>query len=582
MVSPVKTAVQDIKRLREIASVLTSHGFQAVARSAGLGQFVGGEEEEGEPAEIEEGEALIKEGEESDAAVRFRNVLEDLGPTFIKLGQVLSTRPDILPTEFIDELQKLQDDVPPMDFEAVERQIERHLEGSLSENFEEFDEEPLAAASIGQVHRARTHQGVECVVKVQREGIREKIQSDLDILYYLARFLEATIEEVELYTPTAIVQEFEKAILSELDFEREAKNIETFGENFREEPKVAVPKIFKELTTEQILTLEYIDGKKLRQIEGGTPRAERILDTLLDAMVKMVLYDGFFHGDPHPGNIFVAPDDTLVFIDFGLVGTLSPHQQNDLDRYVGPLGSKHEDGIARTLLRMGYPVGRVNLRELKSDIVEIRDTYLFSSLDEVNVSEFVQETMDAAQRHRIRLNPNYARLTKAAMTIEGIMRRLQPDLDIMAKGMPYARELALHRFSAKNVMKGLMNSAMGFSGFVQQVPQQIDQILMDLESGNLEVAVTNESLDDLGSSINTLGTRLFLGIISAALAICATLILRQYDYYIYGVSVSLVIGLLLVVGATSLFWWALTWHVFGGSGSSKVRLSPLLRLFRRD
>ncbi|MFB6350741.1 MAG: AarF/UbiB family protein, partial [Bradymonadaceae bacterium] len=309
---------------------------------------------------------------------------------------------------------------------------------------------------------------------------------------------------------------------------------------------------------------------------------QEILDNLLDSMVKMVLKDGFFHGDPHPGNILVDPDDTLVFIDFGLVGTLSPHQQNDLIDLILTILTGDEDGIARTLLRMGYPVGRVNLREFKSDIVELRDSYLFSNLDEVNVSEFVQETMDAAQRHKIRLNPNYARLTKAAMTIEGIMRRLKPDLDIMETGMPYARELALHRFSAQNVLKGVMNSAMGFSGFVQQVPQQIDQILMDLESGNLEVAVTNESLDSLGNSINTLGTRLFLGIMSAGLAISATLILRQYDYMIYGVSANFVLGLLLVVVATLFFWWALSWHVFGGTGSGKLKLTPILRLFRRE
>jgi ubiquinone biosynthesis protein len=586
MVSPVKTAVQDIRRLREIAGVLTRHGFDAFARSAGLERFVGDGDEEDEPEklpEVEQPRELLPEDEEdTDVAVRFRHVLEDLGPTFVKLGQVLSTRPDILPPAFMDELQSLQDDVPPMDFEKVRQQVEENLEGELGELFDNFQEEPLAAASIGQVHRARTTDGQEVVVKVQRLGIQDKIQSDLDILYYLARFLEATIEEVELYTPTAIVEEFEEAILSELDFEQEATNIETFGANFEDEPRVDVPDVFRELTTEKILTLEYIDAVKLRNIEGGTPRAERVLDTLLDAMVEMVLYDGFFHGDPHPGNMLVGDDDTLIFIDFGLVGSLSPHQQNDLIDLILTILTGDEDGIARTVLRMGYPVGRVNLRKFKSDIVELRDRYLFSSLSEVNVSEFVQETMDAAQRHQIRLNPDYARLTKAATTIEGIMRRLKPDMDIMKKGMPYARELAMHRFSAKNVMKGVMNSAMGFSGFVQQVPQQIDQVMMDLESGNLEISVTNESLDELGDSLNTLGTRLFLGIMSASLAICATLLLRQFQYQIYGVSVPLVAGLLLVVTATLFFWWALSWHVFGGSGSGKVRLTPLLRLFRRD
>jgi len=580
MVSPI----QDLSRAREIASVLTSHGFQAVARSAGLGRYVDDEAEDGEsPREVARADELLEE-DESDAAARFRNVLEDLGPTFIKLGQILSTRPDILPPTFIEELQKLQDTVPPMEYEAVARQLERELGEDFSEYFETIEDEPMAAASIGQVHAARTADGEECVVKIQREGIEEQIRSDLDILYYLARFLEATIEELELYTPTAIVREFEEAILSELDFEAEARNTRTFGENFSDEPRVRVPEVFEELTTERLLTLEYIDGQKLREVEGGTPRAERILDALLDAMVEMVMYDGFFHGDPHPGNILVDSDDRLVFIDFGLVGTLSPHQRNDLIDLILTILTGDEDGIARTLLRMGHPVGRVNLRELKSDIVEIRDAYLFSTLDEVDISEFVQETMRAAQRHRIRLNPEYARLTKAAMTIEGIMRNLKPDLDIMEIGTPYARELAVHRFSATNVLKGVMNSAMGFSGFVQQIPQQIDQVLMDLESGNLEIAVHNESIDNLGHSLNILGTRLFLGIVAAALSISAALIFREFEmYYLYGaISVQLVAVVVLVATASLFFWWALGWHMFGSGGSTKLRLAPILRLFRRD
>jgi ubiquinone biosynthesis protein len=328
--------------------------------------------------------------------------------------------------------------------------------------------------------------------------------------------------------------------------------------------------------------MEYVQGTKLAKVEGGTPRAERVLDTLLDAMVQMVLYDGFFHGDPHPGNMIVEDDDTLVFIDFGLVGSLSPSQQDDLIDLVLTILTGDEDGIARTLLRMGYPVGRVNLRQFKADIIELRDEYLFSNLGEVSVSEFVQQAMDTAQRHRIRLNANYARLTKAAMTIEGIMRRLKPDLDIMETGMPYARELAMRRFSAKNVVKGVMNSAMGFSGFVQQVPQQLDQVLMDLEGGNLEITVRNESLDELGDSLNILGTRLFLGVIASGLAISATLILRQYDLQIFGISGMTLLGIAMALLAVTFFWWALGWHLLGGTSGGKIRLSPLLRLLRRE
>lgn len=577
MVSPVKTAVQDIKRVRDIARVLTRHGFSAVARSAGLGRFL---PEETELVEFEEGGDLLGE-DRSETAARFRGVLEDLGPTFVKLGQVLSTRPDIMPPEFIEELKFLQDRVPALSFEEVRGQVEAALGERLEEAYASFEEKPLAAASIGQAHRARTHDGAEVVVKVQRPGIAEKIRSDLDILYYLARLLEATIREVELYTPTAIVGEFEGAILAELDFVREARSIEEFGENFAQVEKVDVPRVIDGLTTRTVLTMAYVDATPLSGVEGGSPRAERILKTLLDALVQMVLYDGFFHGDPHPGNILVRDDDTLVFIDFGLVGRLSEGQQDDLIDLILTVLAGDIEGISRTLLRMGHPVGRVSLREFKADIARIRDRYLLDNLQEIAVGEFIQETMNAAQKHRIRINPNYAVLTKAAMTVEGIMRALVPDLDIMEVGAPYARDLAVRRFSARKVMRGVMNSAMGLSGFVQQVPQQLDQILMDLESGNLEISVTNDGLDKIGGFLNTLGTRLFLGIIASGLAVSAAVVMADVDYELMGVPVKLIVGLVLAGFAFGLFWWSLSWHVIGGSRSSKLKISPLMRLLRR-
>jgi ubiquinone biosynthesis protein len=575
MFSPV---VQDIKRLREISSVLTKHGFSAVARSAGLGRFLGDSDDQ-----VVEFESASFIGEDrSEAAVRFRNVLEDLGPTFVKLGQILSTRPDIVPPEFMEELKSLQDRVPATPFESVKEQIEDSLGESLEELFKDFSEKPLAAASIGQVHRATTNEGDTVVVKVQRPGIEAKIRSDLDILFGLGRVLEATVKEFELYSPTAIVREFEKALLSELDFTSEARNIEEFGRNFEEVVEVSVPKVYRELTNERILTLEFIEADKLSDVEAGSERAQRVLDNLLDAMVKMVMHDGFFHGDPHPGNILVDADANLIFIDFGLVGRLSGAQQDDLILLIISVLTGDVEGISRVLLRMGRPVGRVNLRAFKADIVEIRDRYLLSNLSDIDVSKFVQECTSAAQRHRIQLNPNYAILTKVAATVEGIMRALKPDLDIMAVGMPYARDLAKRRFSAKKVTQGLMQGAMGLSGFLTQIPQQLEQVVMDLEGGNLTVAVKNPSLDEVGKHLNTLGTRLFLGIISSGLAICAALILKDFDTELWGVSIMLIIGIACAGFALTFFWWALSWHVVGGSTDSKLRLGPIMRLLRRE
>ena len=568
--------VQDIRRLRKISSVLTRHGFSALARKAGLGRFMS---DEGPPGE-EVPDDLIGE-DRSKAAQRFRRVLEDLGPTFVKLGQVLSTRPDLVPLEFREELKKLQDDVGPMELDELHEQIEEALGEPADELFAEFDEEPLAAASIGQVHRATTAEGDDCVVKVQRPGIREKIHADLDILFYLAKLLEATIEEVDLYSPTIIVNEFEKAILAELDFEEEAQNVEEFNTNFADVDAIGAPRIFEEYTTTEVLTMEYIDARKLADIEGGTEEADEVLGHLLDAMVKMVLYDGFFHADPHPGNILVNEDLSLVFIDFGLVGRLSASQQDDLISLILNVLAGDIDAISRVILRMGRPIGRVNLREFRADVERIRNEYIDSTVGDVDVSKFVQEVMDAAQYHQIRVNPNYAVLVKTAATIEGIMRQLKPDMDVMELGMPYARELAMRRFSAEKIARSAINTAVGFSSFVTKIPQQMDQVLMDLESGNLTITVRNDSLDQMGETLNTMGTRLFLGVIASGLAIVAALLIQPYDTEVWGIPLMLALGVLSAVGATTLFWWALGWHVAASRRGKKLKLEPLMRLFRR-
>ncbi|MEC9440944.1 MAG: AarF/ABC1/UbiB kinase family protein [Myxococcota bacterium] len=575
MASPVKTTIKDIRRLGDITGTLTKHGFTAVVR-----RLTPGWSEERKLLPPGEEESLLG-GDRSSAAIRFRRVLEDLGPTFVKLGQVMSTRPDLVPIEFINELKSLQDNVPPLPFEQIEAQIEEALGKPPSEIYESIDEEPIGAASIGQVHLAKTWDGQDVVVKVQRPGIGEKIRADLDILYSLARILEVTIEEVELYSPTGIVREFSSALLKELDFTLEANNLEEFARNFADEPRVDVPSVLRELTTPTVLTMTQVKATKLSDIEGGTPRASLILDSLLDSVVKQVLYDGFFHGDPHPGNIFVKDDNTLVFIDFGMVGRLSAAQQDDTIDLIIAVLSGDVDTIARTLLKMGRPVGRVSMREFKADVVRIRDSYLLSNLSDINVTEFVQEVMDAAQYHRIQLNSSYAVLVKTASTIEGIMRTLEPELDLIGRATPYVRQLAARRFSARKIASSVLRNSMAFSSFVTQFPEQMDQILMDLENGNLSLNVRNDTLDKFGQHINTLGTRLFLGIIAAALAISASMLLQDFPYEVYGVAIRWVAGFACAAIASVLFWWALGWHIVGGKDSTKLRISPIVKFLRR-
>ena len=600
MAGPVKTTIKDIIRLREIVRVLTRHGFHVLVRRLSFGARLSGSseplllaDEREQPSELEgeEGDETLAldahtlelMGEDRlSAPARFRRVLEELGPTFIKLGQVMSTRPDIVPSAFVNELKSLQSNVPPLPLEQVRAQVESSLGRPIEEVYEAFAENPIGSASIGQVHRARLKEsGEEVVVKVQRPGIEEKIRADLDILTTLAKLLEATVQEVELYSPSGILREFSQALLKELDFRREAEHVEEFRRHFAMDPVVSAPRIFEAWTTKEVLTMEFVRGEPLEVIEGGTARAGVVLDRLLDAVVKMVLYDGFFHGDPHPGNIFVTERDELVFIDFGMVGRLSGAQQDDVIDLIIAVLSGDVDSIARTLLKMGRPIGRVSMRAFKADIVRIRDMYLLSNLADINVTEFVQQVMDAAQAHRIQINASYAVLVKTASTIEGIMRQLEPELDLLGRATPYVKELAARRFSAKKLATSALRNSMAFSSFITQFPEQMDQILMDLEGGNLSLNMRNDPLEHLGQHLNTLGTRLFLGLIAAGLAISAAILLRDQTFAIWGVSVVMILGVLCALLATMLFWWALGWHIIGGKESTKLRLSPLLRLFRR-
>lgn len=577
MASPVRTTIKDIRRLGDITGVLTKHGFTAVVR-----RLTPGFGEDRKQLPPGEGDEFLIGADRSEAAIRFRRVLEELGPTFVKLGQVMSTRPDLIPSEFINELKGLQDSVAPLPYEEIEAQIALALGGDVDQFFSDVKTTPIGAASIGQVHLATTLEGQEVVIKVQRPGIASKIRADLDILWSLARILEATIEEVELYSPTGIVREFSSALLKELDFTLEAENLKTFERNFADDPMVEVPQVLDALTTPTVMVMTRVSATKLDDIQGGTPRASKILDNLLDCVVKQVLYDGFFHGDPHPGNIFVREDNSFVFIDFGMVGRLSAGQQDDVIDLIIAVLTGDVDGIARTLLKMGRPVGRVSMREFKSDVVRIRDRYLLSNLAEINVTEFVQEVMDAAQYHRIQINSSYAVLVKTASTIEGIMRTLEPELDIIGRATPYVKQLAARRFSAKKLATSALRNSMAFSNFITSFPEQMDQILMDLESGNLELNVRNDTLDKLGQHINTLGTRLFLGIIAAALAMTAGMLLDDLPYEVYGVAIKWLAGLVCAVFASVFFWWALGWHIVGGKDSSKLKISPLVRFLRRE
>lgn len=540
----LREAFQDLNRLRQIAAAAVKHGFGAYLARTRLRDVLGKE--------------ALPGGELPPTDQRphqFRLLLGELGPTFTKLGQLLSTRPDLLPANWIEELEALQDDCPPLPVAEVRRVIEASLGAPVETRFAALDPAPLASASIAQVHRARTHAGEEVVVKVQRPDIRARIDADLDLLRYLARLLEAVVEETGISTPTAIIDEFDRTVHEELDFENEARNVRAMREAAAGREQVVIPRVHDELSTPLVLTLDYVEGTKLNEVGPGSGHdLERLARTIIEVAFRQLFVDGIFHGDPHPGNILVLPGERIALLDFGLVGRLSRVQQEALVTLILAVALRDPDGVARLLNKLGSPDSRVPFSEFSGDISAILDRYLGLKLGEIRASTLLRDLLDLAVRHRIKVPKEYAVLAKASMTVEGIIRRLYPRLDILEVGLPYARELMLARFNPQDASAVLMKSLLKLQVLAEDVPVQLSQILSDLERGKLQVKVRSSDAEAMGRRVSAVGVLLFLGLISSSLLVGGLVILATSPRPAVGIA-SLLAGFGLA-GAALLFHWA--------------------------
>ncbi|MGB8930382.1 MAG: AarF/UbiB family protein, partial [Anaeromyxobacteraceae bacterium] len=504
-----REAFQDLNRLRQIAAAVARHGFGAYLERSRVGEVLGREA-------VPQATGGVPPPDRKTAA-RFRQLLAELGTTFIKLGQLLSTRPDFLPSSWIEELEQLQDACPPVDIREIRDEIERGLGKRVEELFAELDPRPLASASIAQVHLARTHAGERVVVKVQRPRIRERIESDLTILYYLARVVGAVVEETGVYTPTDIIEEFDRTIHEELDFSNEARNAKEMGAAAAKRKVPIVPRVFDDLSSATVLTLEYIQGTKLGDVtEAGGFDLDRVSRNVIGAAFSQLFEDGLFHGDPHPGNILVLPGDGIALLDFGLVGRLTRVQQDALVTLIIGVALRDSQSIARLLNRLGSSEMRQPLVDFRADIDGILERYLGLRLDEIRTATLLRDLLDLAVRHKIKVPKEYAVLAKAAITIEGIIRRINPRLDILEVGLPYAKELLLARFNPGDASGQFLKSLLKFQGLAEDLPTQLGQILVDLESGKLRVNVSSEAIDRATGQVRNAAALVFTGLIASA------------------------------------------------------------------
>ncbi len=499
-------AFQDLNRLRQIAAAMARHGFGAYLERTRLRDVLPAG---GEPVSAPD----------RSTAERFRRLLAELGPTFTKLGQLLSTRPDLLPAHWVEELEALQDHCAPLPAREIREEIERGLGRPISELFAALDEEPLASASIAQVHLATTHAGERVVVKVQRPHIRERIESDLALLYYLATALEAVIEETGIH-PTGIIEEFDRTVHEELDFSNEAHNATAMRDAARGRDFLVIPRVHAELSSSTVLTLDYVEGTKVSEVTADAGfDLERVAKNIIEAAFRQLFEDGLFHGDPHPGNILVLPGNRIALLDFGLVGRLSRVQQEALVTLIVAVAVRDPESVARIMNRIGVPDVHTPITEFRDDIRHILDRYLGLKLDEIRTATLLRDLLDLAVRHRIRIPKEYAVLAKASITIEGIIRRLYPKLDILEVGLPYAKELLLARFNPTDASSTLMKSLLKIQGLAEDVPGQLTQILVDLEGGKFRVNVHSEDLERVGAHVRALGVMLLLGVLAAGLTV---------------------------------------------------------------
>jgi len=561
----IKETFQDLNRLRQISIIAARHGFADLLDRAGLWRLLG----------RKEAVEVSPEARRASTARRFRMLLNDLGPTFVKLGQILSTRADLLPAEFIDELSTLQDQVPAISIELVNAQIRESHGRGADELFGSLDATPIAAASIAQVHRAQTRAGEEVVVKVQRPGISEQIRADLSVLRYAARLLEAVVEETGIYTPVGIIDEFERAIFEELDFLHEAANIRAFYENHRERTYLRIPKVYEELSSRTILTMEYLKGTKISLIEMAQHDRAALAQHIVEAAFRQLFEDGLFHGDPHPGNLLVLEGDVIGLLDFGLVGRLTKQMQETLVMLVLSVALKDADSVARLLYKVGVPDGRTDLQGFKTDIQGIFTQHLpaTGTLGGINTRTLLRDLLDLAVKYRVRIPKEYALLSRASVETEGILRSLYPDMKLLEITLPYAKKLLAGRYDVGQLQGGVLRVLLRLQTLATDLPTQLSQILMDLESGKFAVTLKAEQLDRMNATLRSLAVIAFLGLSACGFIVGTFIAFAQQPWLVRGVPV---LGVFGIASAAALFGATSTWYLFG-QRSRKIRLSRLLK-----
>jgi ubiquinone biosynthesis protein len=535
---------RQFRRLRDIATILVRYGFADVLARLRLERY------------LAFGRRLIFPRRPRDAASltqaqRLRLATEALGPTFIKFGQALSTRADLLPPDVITELSKLQDAVPPLERGQAEAAIERELGARLPSLFAEFDPESIAAASIAQVHRARLAGGEEVAVKVRRPGIAATIESDLAIMGYLARLAERYLPDADLLRPVMLVHQFALAIRREQDLAREGRAIARFAQDFANDPVVRFPHVHWTHTTAGVLTMEFIHGVKMSEILAGRDCGNRELLARRGAeiLLKQILLHGVFHADPHPANVFVLPGDVICLLDFGNVGRVDRVLRERLARLVEATVRQDGEALADAVVAIVQP-GQVSRLELRNDLSEMLDAYSFVALGDLSIGELLRDIMTTMARHRLRLPSDLMLLARALVTSEGVGRQLDPSFKMVETARPLVERVLRERFSPSALLERAGSVAQDAAEVVQTLPRGVLDVIEKVRSDQFQIQFVHRNLDHVVHELDRSSNRLSLAVLVAALIVGSSLIFRagtgpaMFGYPALGLAGFLAAGLL--------------------------------------
>jgi ubiquinone biosynthesis protein len=497
-------------RQRQIAEVLVRQGFGYLLEALGFEHL----------RSVERGLRGLEPRDAVPApAERLRLALEELGPTFIKIGQLASTRPDLLSPEYRLELVKLQDAAPHLPAQVVRDTIESELGGSVQSAFGSFDPEPLAAASIGQAHAATLPDGTEVVVKVRRPRVVEEVEQDLEILKNLAARAHRRWKPASRLDLVGLADELAQSLRAELDYLHEGRNAERIAASFADDPDAQIPKVFWETTTSRVITLERIRGMKITDVAAldaaGIDRRE-LAQRATRVMAKMVFEDGFFHADPHPGNYFIQPGGRIALIDFGMVGTLSDRTRDQLGRLLVALVRHDSERVARALLTLGTSTGPVDLSRLSNDLEQVLSQYWDKSLRDMALGTVSGELMDVARRHGLTLPRDLALLIKALIEEEGVAAEVDPDYRIIEGLAPYASRHLAAQLSPAALAKRMERVGLDLAELSVDLPAELHRVLDRLSAGDLEIHLRPSELEPLMARTERLGNRVVASILAAA------------------------------------------------------------------